>query len=186
MTIWASTFQGPSMDYQWFDRFLVTSESQEIADIRVGRVPEGANRSHFGRWDFRQLDIRIRSTRLRRRAQQLFSSPDGQVKVAVGARVVDAPRVRSSPLMEFVMVESASISFMVHASHAGSEFPGDPEKQVKYTHLDFVNLETAGMEHFQGILPQLWGIKVRSPEVEQMLVPPSQRKDLERVVCDSA
>lgn len=28
------------MDYQWFDRFLVTSESQEIADIRVGRVPE--------------------------------------------------------------------------------------------------------------------------------------------------
>ena len=47
----------------------------------------------------------------------------------------------------------------------GQTTPAMCHLQVKYTHLDFVNLETAGMEHFQGILPQLWGIKVRSPEV---------------------
>ncbi|CAJ1442477.1 unnamed protein product [Effrenium voratum] len=185
MTIWARTFTGPSIDYQWFDRFMITSpEGKEIVDINVRRATPGANRSNFARDNFRQLDIKVQGTKtLLHRSQQLYSAGSGNVKVGVGARVVHPPRVHSSPLLEFVMVESESISFMVHASHAGSEFPGDAAKQVKYTHLDWITLEMPGMASFRGVLPQIWGVQPRQPEVEEMLVAPSQRKSM--TVCEA-
>jgi len=187
MIIWASTFEGPTLDYQWFERFVVTTPGgTELVDIRVRHSEPGMNRSHFSRGDFRQLDIRLQGgKRLRRHSQKLFGSADGKVKIGVGARVYHPPRVHFTPLVEFVMVESDSISFMVHASHAGAEFPDDIGKQVKYTHLDWINLEMVEAKRFKGILPQLWGTIPRSPEVEEMLVAPSKRSQHEpQLTCE--
>ncbi|CAE7591186.1 unnamed protein product [Symbiodinium sp. CCMP2456] len=187
MIIWASTFEGPTLDYQWFERFVVTTPGgTELVDIRVRHSEPGMNRSHFSRGDFRQLDIRLQGgRRLRRHSQKLFGSADGKVKIGVGARVYHPPRVHFTPLVEFVMVESDSISFMVHASHAGAEFPDDIGKQVKYTHLDWINLEMVQAKRFKGILPQLWGTIPQTPEVEEMLVAPSKRREHElQLTCE--
>ncbi|CAE7744386.1 unnamed protein product [Symbiodinium sp. KB8] len=185
MTIWASTFEGPTLDYQWFERFVVTTPGgTELVDIKVRHSDPGMNRSHFNRGDFRQLDIRLQGGRsLRRHSQKLFGSADGKVKIGVGARVYHPPRVHFTPLVEFVMVESDSISFMVHASHAGAEFPDDIGKQVKYTHLDWINLEMVQAKRFTGVLPQLWGTIPRTPEVEEMLAHGFQSKAAAAVCC---
>ena len=77
------------------------------------------------------------------------------------------------------------MSFMVHASHAGAEFPDDIGKQVKYTHLDWINLEMVEAKRFKGVLPQLWGTIPRSPQVEEMLVAPSKRSQHElQLTCE--
>lgn len=175
MTIWASTFQGPTIDYQWFDRFVVTDlEGHELVDVSVRRASADSNRSDFRIGDFKQLNIRMAGKLLRRRSSQLFSG-GRDVKVGVGSRVVDPPRVHHSRLLEFVLVESDSISFMVHAAHAGAEFPGDFQKQVDNTHLDWINLEMVKSSHFSGILPQIWGLEPRTSEVEAMLIAPSKQ-----------
>ena len=76
MITWASTFEGPTVDYQWFERFVVTTPGgTELVDIRVRHSEPGMNRSHFSRGDFRQLDVRLQGgKRLRRHSQKLLSS----------------------------------------------------------------------------------------------------------------
>lgn len=182
MTVWASVFQGPSIDFQWFDRFMVTGkDGGEYVDIRVRRHVPGMNRTDFRHNQFTQLDIKMSGRPIRRRGSQLFSAGD-QVKVGVGSRTVNPPRLHHTPVLEFVMVESDSISFMVHASHAGAEFPDDFDKQVKNTHLDWINLEMVDPKKngFKGILPQIWRVQPRTPEVEAMLIAPSKK---EMAVC---
>lgn len=43
-------------------------------------------------------------------------------------------------------------------------------------HLDWIHLESPSTANFTGILPQLWGLEARTPEVDAMLVAPSQRE----------
>lgn len=181
MTVWASVFQGPSIDFQWFDRFMVTGkDGSEYVDVRVRRLLPGMNRTHFQN-RFTQLDIKMSGRPMHRRGSQLFAAGE-QVKVAVGTRTVSPPRLHHTPVLEFVMVESDSISFMVHASHAGAEFPDDFDKQVKNTHLDWINLEMVDPKKngFKGILPQIWRVQPRTAEVEAMLIAPSKK---EMAVC---
>lgn len=177
MTVWASVFQGPTIDYQWFDRFKVTDkDGKQIVDVTVRRVLPGSNRTQFRQTEFTQLDIKMGGRRqIRRRGQELFAA-DG-VKVGVGARTVNPPRLHHTPVLEFVMVESDSISFMVHAAHAGAEFPDDFDQQVKNTHLDWINLDMVDPKKngFKGILPQIWRVQPRTPEVEAMLIAPSKK-----------
>ena len=178
LTVWASTFEGPKKDLQWFEHMIITGAKNEtMVDVKVRRTHPSMNASHFARGSFRQLDIRIGNRQLRVLSDQMFGSLDGKVQVGVGARLYPniPPRVHFTRLVEFVMVESKSISFFIHASHAGVEFPKDVDKQVLYTHLDWECLEMPGVEHFQGILPELWGTVPRTPEVEAMLTAPSKR-----------
>ena len=79
MTIWASTFEGPTLDYQWFERFaglsvsvllslplaqlhclhssssevVTTPGGTELVDIKVRHSDPGMNRSHFNRGSVR-------------------------------------------------------------------------------------------------------------------------------------
>ncbi|CAL1148122.1 unnamed protein product, partial [Cladocopium goreaui] len=160
--------RGPTIDFQWFDRFMVTAkDGKQIVDVTVRRALPGTNRTQFRPSEFTQLDIKMGGrNQIRRRGQELFAA-DG-VKVGVGARAVNPPRLHHTPVLEFVMVESESISFMVHAAHAGAEFPDDFDQQVKNTHLDWVNLDMVDPKKngFKGILPQIWRVQPRTPEVE--------------------
>ena len=173
ITVWASTFSGPTIDYQWFDRFLVTDAgrpAKEAVDIQVLRPVPGANRSRrLG--DFNQLYISMGGKALRRHDSHLFAAAG--IKVGVGTRKW-GPQAQS-PLLEFVIVETASVSFMIHASPAGTEFPDDIQKQMENMHLDWINLDMSPNGRFSGILPQIWGMQPRSPEVESMLIAPSKQ-----------
>jgi len=170
--VWASTFSGPTIDYQWFDRFVVTDAgrpAKEAVDVQVLRPVPGANRSRRG--DFNQLYISMGGKALRHRVAHVFAAAG--IKVGIGTRR-SGPQAQS-PLLEFVIVETASVSFMIHASPAGTEFPDDIQKQVENMHLDWINLDMSPNGRFAGILPQIWGMQPRSPEVESMLIAPSKQ-----------
>lgn len=190
LTLWASVFPGPSQDLQWFERFRVTGiDGQEVVDISVLRHQTLENRSSSRPGKFSQLRIKFPalSEPLQSREPQLFSaSVSGRIKVGVGTkhRRFFHAVVHTSPFIEFVVVESPSISFAVYACHAGNEFPDDQRLQAEYTHLDFVILESTGEEQFRGILPQLWGTTPRSDEVVAMTTPPSERS-FSRDFCQS-
>ena len=173
LTVWASTFTGPTIDYQWFDRFVITDAgrpAKEAVDVQVLRPVPGANRSRrLG--DFNQLYISMGGKALRHRVAHLFAAAG--IKVGIGTRR-SGPQAQS-PLLEFVIVETASVSFMIHASPAGTEFPDDIQKQVENMHLDWINLDMSPNGRFSGILPQIWGMQPRSPEVESMLIAPSKQ-----------
>ena len=172
ITVWASTFSGPTIDYQWFDRFVITDAgrpAKEAVDVQVLRPVFGANRSRRG--DFNQLYISMGGKALRRRVAHLFAAAG--IKVGIGTHRW-GPQAQS-PLLEFVIVETASVSFMIHASPAGTEFPDDIQKQVENMHLDWINLDMSPNGRFSGILPQIWGMQPRSPEVESMLIAPSKQ-----------
>ena len=172
ITVWASTFSGPTIDYQWFDRFVITDAgrpAKEAVDVQVLRPVPGANRSRRG--DFNQLYISMGGKALWHRVAHLFAAAG--IKVGIGTRR-SGPQAHS-PLLEFVIVETASVSFMIHASPAGTEFPDDIQKQVENMHLDWINLDMSPNGRFSGILPQIWGMQPRSPEVEGMLIAPSKQ-----------
>lgn len=174
ITVWASTFSGPTIDYQWFDRFVITDAgrpAKEAVDVQVLR-PAGANRSRRG--DFNQLYISMGGKALRRRVAHLFAAAG--IKVGIGTHR-SGPQAQS-PLLEFVIVETASVSFMIHASPAGTEFQDDIQKQVENLHLDWINLDMSPNGRFSGILPQIWGMQPRSPEVEGMLIAPSKQVEV--------
>eukprot|EP00438_Fugacium_kawagutii_P000386 Skav234115 [mRNA] locus=scaffold4487:105770:106384:- [translate_table: standard] len=163
------------MDLQWFDSFLVTGkDGSKYVELRVH---QNAMNGSFFRYDqFRQLDIKISGKGIRRGSQQLFTA--NGINVGVGSHMMSLPNPRHTPLLEFVVVESKTISFMVHASHASAEFPDDFDQQLKYMHLDWINLDMADPRTFlfTGILPQIWGIQPRTVEVEAMLIAPSKKQ----------
>ena len=144
--------------------------AKEAVDVQVLRPVFGANRSRkLG--DFNQLYISMGGKALRHRVAHLFAAAG--IKVGIGTHRW-GPQAQS-PLLEFVIVETASVSFMIHASPAGTEFPDDIQKQVENTHLDWINLDMSPNARFTGILPQIWGMQPRSPKVEGMLIAPSKQ-----------
>ncbi|CAE8589542.1 unnamed protein product [Polarella glacialis] len=96
------------------------------------------------------------------------------VRMEIGSRR-HTPRLGGSDIMEYIAVETETISFTIQASHAGTEFPEDFEKQLKYSHLDWVALDMRREESYTGILPELWGTLPMTEKVAAMLTPPSQK-----------
>eukprot|EP00930_Biecheleria_cincta_P022759 TRINITY_DN16569_c0_g1_i1.p1 TRINITY_DN16569_c0_g1~~TRINITY_DN16569_c0_g1_i1.p1 ORF type:complete len:447 (+),score=71.08 TRINITY_DN16569_c0_g1_i1:25-1365(+) len=178
LAVSASVLQGPRKDLQWFDRFYIKlPDGRQVVEVGVKReVPRNST------WRSRQLllsqlDIKLGGSQesLRERKNHAFESPDGQVKVAIGFRRHDTPRLRGDPITEYVNVETKSITFLLVASHAGNEFPDDVEMQNKYVHLDWITREMIGTQSFTGILPQIWGVqKPMSEEVASMLRSPAE------------
>ena len=105
----------------------------------------------------------------------------GSMAITVGSQFQGNPRLNGSTLMEFVHVETATIAFFVQASRAGTEFPDDFQKQLRYSHLDWIVLDAKNRDSFTGILPQLWGLQPMTVEVAAMLTAPSMKAGAE--VC---
>lgn len=124
LKLWASTFTGPSIDFQWFGRFVVTTvEGLEMVAVQVRRGAVKQNTS-----DFEELVVAMGGRPLRGRGSRLYAGANG-TRVAVGVRSFTH---LANGNLEFVMVESPSISFMIHASPAATEFPEDAEKQLEF------------------------------------------------------
>lgn len=179
LSISASVFQGPRADLQWFDRFFIrTPDGRQVAEVGVKResINHNNTRSRQNRV-FSQLDIKLGDSEvpLHNLQRALFSFRDSAVKLGVGTQRYDPPRLHGQPVTEFVNIETASISFILVASHAGNEFPNDIELQKKHAHLDWITREMVGTKHFTGILPQIWGVQQPlSAEVAAMLQAPSE------------
>ena len=125
LKLWASTFTGPSIDFQWFGRFVVTTvEGLEMVAVQVRR---GAVKQTTS--DFEELVVTMGGRPLRGRGSRLYAGANG-THVAVGVRSLR--HLASNGNLEFVMVESPSISFMIHASPAATQFPEDAEKQLEF------------------------------------------------------
>eukprot|EP00930_Biecheleria_cincta_P073401 TRINITY_DN606_c0_g2_i1.p1 TRINITY_DN606_c0_g2~~TRINITY_DN606_c0_g2_i1.p1 ORF type:complete len:441 (-),score=92.30 TRINITY_DN606_c0_g2_i1:119-1441(-) len=175
LVVSASVFQGPRKDLQWFDRFFIKlPDGRQVVEVGIRR-DSGNNSARSRQPVFSQLDIKLGGSQqpLRERKNILYSSPDGQVKIAIGSKRQDPPRLHGEPITEFVNVETKSISFVLVASHAGNEFPDDFEMQKKHAHMDWVTREMIGTKSFTGILPQIWGVQPLSEEVADMLKSPA-------------
>eukprot|EP00930_Biecheleria_cincta_P073402 TRINITY_DN606_c0_g2_i2.p1 TRINITY_DN606_c0_g2~~TRINITY_DN606_c0_g2_i2.p1 ORF type:complete len:506 (-),score=98.73 TRINITY_DN606_c0_g2_i2:119-1582(-) len=175
LVVSASVFQGPRKDLQWFDRFFIKlPDGRQVVVVGIKR-DSGNNSARSRQSVFSQLDIKLGGSQepLRERKNILYSSPDGQVKIAIGSKRQDPPRLHGEPITEFVNVETKSISFVLVASHAGNEFPDDFEMQKKHAHMDWVTREMIGTKSFTGILPQIWGVQPLSEEVADMLKSPA-------------
>jgi hypothetical protein len=177
--IYASVFKGPRTDLQWFDRFFIKlPDGRTVVEVGVKR--ESINSNNTAPRDhrmFSQLDIKLGDSEvpLRKLQRTLFASRDSSVKVGVGTQKFDPPRLHGQPVTEFVNVETASISFVLVASHAGNEFPNDLELQKKHAHMDWITREMVGTKSFTGILPQIWGVQQPlSPQVAAMLQEPTE------------
>eukprot|EP00930_Biecheleria_cincta_P005916 TRINITY_DN106874_c0_g1_i1.p1 TRINITY_DN106874_c0_g1~~TRINITY_DN106874_c0_g1_i1.p1 ORF type:complete len:535 (+),score=91.20 TRINITY_DN106874_c0_g1_i1:54-1658(+) len=179
LTVFASTFQGPEPDQQWFGRFVVAlPNGAKLADITVNeRLGLNTTRTRHSSHDkFSQLCVKLDGSTepIDMTRHSLRSVQGSTVKIGVGSKRFDPPRLHGSPLVEFVHIESPSASFLIHASHAGTEFPDDLSLQAKYAHLDWMSFDLVGVDSFSGILPELWGIQPLSDQVAQMKIPPSQ------------
>jgi hypothetical protein len=177
--IYASVFQGPNTDLQWFDRFSIKlPDGRPVVEVGVKRDSINQNSSALRQHRmFSQLDIKVGNSEepLQRLQRTLYATPDGSAKVGIGTQRYDPPRLHGQPITEFVSVETASIAFVLVASHAGNEFPHDIPLQKKHAHLDWITREMVGATSFTGILPQIWGVQQPlSAEVAAMLQSPSE------------
>jgi len=178
LSIFASVFQGPRADLQWFDRFIIKlPDGRKVLEVGVKRESINQNRTASRNHRmFSQLDIKLANSQepLRKLERTLYSLGGGAVKVGVGTQKFDPPRLHGQPITEFVNVETASISFILVASHAGNEFD-DLELQKKHAHMDWITREMVGTQRFTGILPQIWGVQQPlSTEVAAMLQAPTE------------
>lgn len=181
--IYGSVFQGPRADLQWFDRFsLRLPDGRKVLEVGVKRDSVNQNNTatrHATRHHrtFSQLDIKLGNSKepLRTLERALWKITDSSVKVAIGTERYDPPRLHGQPITEYINVETDSISFLIIASHAGNEFPGDIELQKKHAHLDWITQEMIGTRSYTGILPQIWGVQQPlSAEVADMLQSPTE------------
>ena len=86
---------------------MQADQPKEAVDVQVLRPVPGANRSRpLG--DFNQLYISMGGKALRRRVAHLFAAAG--IKVGIGTHR-SGPQAQSA-LLEFVIVETASVSFM--------------------------------------------------------------------------
>jgi hypothetical protein len=176
MTLFAKTFPGHTEDLQWFDCMaVVLPGGSEAVRATIKRPEAGANHSRSRPGDFSQLEIRLGDKVLKRLQSQLYSVAGGSLRFGAGVQHGDRARLHSSSTqMEYLHVETASVSFVIYGSHAGTDFPDDVNLQAKYSHLDLHVMDIRGVDRLGGILPEIWGLTPRSPEVEGMLTPPSQ------------
>lgn len=173
---------GPTQDLQWFKSFIIeTPHGQLVAKISVKQHALNSNRSHHRHRRFNQLDIWLGNADLPLETlrSQLYEIDGTGIKLAVASSRHDPPRFHSIPVMEHVYVESQFIVFAIVVSHAGTEFPGDVEMQARYAHLDWFTVDMLGTEHYSGALPEIWGVRPMSAEVESMLTAPSKRQLVE-------
>lgn len=179
ISIYGSVFQGPRADLQWFDRFsLRLPDGRKVLEVGVKResVNQNNTASRHHR-TFNQLDIKLGNSKepLKKLERALWKITDSSVKVAIGTERYDPPRLHGQPITEYINVETDSISFLIIASHAGNEFPGDIELQKKHAHLDWITQEMFGTKSYTGILPQIWGVQQPlSAEVAAMLQSPTE------------
>eukprot|EP00930_Biecheleria_cincta_P019916 TRINITY_DN15088_c0_g1_i1.p1 TRINITY_DN15088_c0_g1~~TRINITY_DN15088_c0_g1_i1.p1 ORF type:complete len:1217 (-),score=139.46 TRINITY_DN15088_c0_g1_i1:45-3695(-) len=176
MTLFAKTFPGHTVDLQWFDCMaVVLPGGSEAVRATIKRPAAGSNHSRSRPGEFSQLEIRLGDKVLKRLQSQLYSVAGGLVRFGAGVQHGHRARLHSSSTqMEYLHVETASISFVIYGSHAGTDFPDDVDLQAKYSHLDLHVMDIRGVDRLGGILPEIWGLQPRSPEVESMLIPPSQ------------
>jgi len=170
--------QGPSVDLQWFGTVMVMTDSgQPILTV-------SANKENITATDpkrFEQLDVTLAEESSPRSyfENEGYASRDGSVQFNVGKRAhMATTRTHGSTDLEYVHIQTKHLSFILTASHAGNEFPGDIPKQAEFTHIDLFLLDAQKTEECHGILPELWGWNGRnmSAEVEEMLVPPSTKQ----------
>lgn len=175
VAVMASVFRGPLIDQQWFDRFVIlTPRGEQVAEVRL--APQITNRSGQPRrctvpGTLCQLEIFLSNSNapIATAKKHLFDIYG--VKVGVGRQQV-SQKVHGHPVIEFLAVETNSITFIISAAHAGNEFPHDLQMQRKYMHLDWITLDMKDETAWTGVLPELWGIAPLSDEVAAMKVAP--------------
>jgi len=179
--LYGQVFPGPDHGLQWFEHFrVVLADDTPVAHVQVKR--RGSNqtstRCSSRRLDSLELFLGRSQSPLRemqRRPMEFTAGPD--VRFELNCRQQDRPLLASSRT-EYMHFETPSIVFLIVAAHAGNEFPNDARLALKYQHLDLIILEMPRKQEFQGILPEIWGIRPRTAAVEAMLQPPEPSEAL--------
>eukprot|EP00438_Fugacium_kawagutii_P001110 Skav218101 [mRNA] locus=scaffold759:45738:47477:- [translate_table: standard] len=175
LKVFGEVFPGPKSDLQWFGRFrVVLPDDAPVVEVNIKRPSNYTRVSSCSSRRMDSMDVYLgeSTSPLREvlRHPMQFTAGD-QVQFKIDCRQQDRPLLASSRT-EYMHFETPSIAFLIVAAHAGNEFPDDWRLQLKYMHLDLVILEMPRKNEFKGILPEIWGLLPRSPEVEAMLSPP--------------
>lgn len=187
LRVFGRTFPGPKSDQQWFGNFrVVLADDTPVMEVNIKRP--AANHSRVTRCSSRRMDSmdvflgQSKSPLLEMQRRPMEFTAGDDVRFIIDCRQQDRPLLASSRT-EYIHFETPSIGFLIVAAHAGNEFPDDWRLQLKYMHLDLLILEMPRKNEFKGILPEIWGIVPRSPEVEAMLSPPEEETELAPRVC---
>eukprot|EP00440_Ansanella_granifera_P074285 gb/GFBE01080613.1/.p1 GENE.gb/GFBE01080613.1/~~gb/GFBE01080613.1/.p1 ORF type:complete len:551 (+),score=95.75 gb/GFBE01080613.1/:1-1653(+) len=171
--LYGSVFPGPERGQQWFDYFrVVRPDDSPVAQVRI-KKDYYSNRTVSSRCatrKFESLDIILGAAKTPLREMKKLEFTAGEsVRFEVNCR-------DQASRTEYLYFETPSIVFVITSSHAGVEFPNDVKLAFKYTHLDFIVLETVRPQSFSGVLPEIWDLKPRSDAVKEMLIPPEEEE----------
>jgi len=173
ISVYATPISGPTDDLQWFGSFsLFTKDGKKIAEVKAKQSTETwyleqqseKEASKF----FKHLDISFSDLNMpiERSSNQVFSM-DGDIKFGWGNRNLYLLNE------ELFYLESPSIAFAIIARPARNEFPDDEITASKYKHVDLMIQEMHGQHNWEGLFPELWGLKTRSEATIATLTPPS-------------
>eukprot|EP00438_Fugacium_kawagutii_P001111 Skav218102 [mRNA] locus=scaffold759:61921:63735:- [translate_table: standard] len=184
LKVFGEVFPGPKSDLQWFGKFrVVLSDNTPVVEVHIKRQISNYTRvSSCSSRRIDSMDVFVgRAKSLLREVQRrpMHFAVGDEVRFAIDCRQQNRPLLASSRT-EFIHFETPSIVFLIVAAHAGNEFPDDWRLQLKYMHLDLLILEMPRKNEFKGILPEIWGLLPRSPEVEAMLSPPQAADEIEQ------
>ncbi|CAJ1355267.1 unnamed protein product [Effrenium voratum] len=166
--LYGSVFPGPELGQQWFGDFLVAfPDDTPIAKVRIRAASNRTSPARrCGSPRFEALEIYLgKDTMPLKDMRHLEYTAGKSIRFEINCR-------NQAARTEYMYFETPSLVFVITSSHAGVEFPENPELAFKYMHLDFIVMEAIRSQTFSGILPEIWDVRPRSPFVSAMLQPP--------------
>jgi len=188
-----STFPGEKGDLQWFETFAVTRpDGRNLVKVCIKRNAR-LNRSAALPGLFETLDITLLDAPAPMRAIRAptygsrggavawkdYGVGGGTVQFRIGRQPHEPPRIYGK-YFEYLYVQTPDITFAICPAHAAVEYPSDPRKALKYSHLDLFIFEMHDASIFTGILPELWGVIPLSEEVKALTVSPVPKENATR------
>jgi len=174
ISVYATPISGPTDDLQWFGSFsLFTKDGRKIAEVKAKQSMETWHLEQNSKEEeasnfFQHLDITFSDLdmQIEKSSSQAFSM-DGDINFGWGKRNLYLLNE------ELFYIETASIAFAIIARPARNEFPDDEITASKYKHVDLMIQEMNGQHNWEGLFPELWGLKTRSEATIATLTPPS-------------
>eukprot|EP00928_Gymnodinium_smaydae_P044281 TRINITY_DN29547_c0_g1_i1.p1 TRINITY_DN29547_c0_g1~~TRINITY_DN29547_c0_g1_i1.p1 ORF type:complete len:546 (+),score=74.18 TRINITY_DN29547_c0_g1_i1:89-1726(+) len=173
LQLFGATFAGDDRECdQWFGHFaLKDAHGRELMRVDVKRDLLAFNRSTHRSGTFETMDVVLSGDQQLR--TRMWTSEGADVQLQFGPLSMwKYPRLHCKlgyAEREVVYVQSPAIEFALITSEA-SEYCSGP-KRVEFAHLDMMILSMRGEHSFSGVLPELWGVRPTSEEVEALTVP---------------
>eukprot|EP00930_Biecheleria_cincta_P099225 TRINITY_DN90863_c0_g1_i1.p1 TRINITY_DN90863_c0_g1~~TRINITY_DN90863_c0_g1_i1.p1 ORF type:complete len:538 (-),score=53.92 TRINITY_DN90863_c0_g1_i1:64-1677(-) len=179
MLVVAWPFEGRAED-QWIGKVLVASHTGDtVVEVEVKRNLTNFNRTKTGPDTFETLDIAVGPTDSPSRLTHIpsfddqINHPQGFITKfsRISAWTPTGPaclQLEWTPCRENVIVLSKYAKIFIESSSA-VEYHGSSRETMDFTHLDVQVADMTSPQSFQGVLPELWGLRPMSKRTQAMI-----------------